>query len=464
MTVEERIRNRKIGIVGLARSGLAAAVLADSFGGKPFVSDSKDAALLGQSIERLKATGIPYETGGHTDTLLECDYLVVSPGVPPTIDILKRARAKGIPVFSEIEFAYWACKGKIIAITGSNGKTTTTTLIGEIFTAAGFDTFVGGNIGLPFSDIVQKIPENGIAVIEVSNFQLETIEDFAPDTALILNLTPDHLDRHGTFENYKKAKYRITENQTSEQALILNLEDPEIRKDNVKTDATVHYFTTGESESATAYVRNGVLYGRRNGKELKILPVGEILIPGPHNLQNASAAVCAAMQYEVDPQVIARVLKAFPGVEHRMEYVGQVAGINFVNDSKATNVDSVCYALRSVKSALYLIAGGRDKGADFAPLIELGKGKIKGILAIGEAKEKVFNQLGHAFPVQFADTLSDAVKTAFEMAFPGETVLLSPGCASFDQFENYEHRGKVFKAAVADLKNGKNESETITKS
>jgi UDP-N-acetylmuramoylalanine--D-glutamate ligase len=463
MTIEERIRNRKIGIVGIARSGLAAAALADSYGGKPFVSDSKDAALLGPSLERLKASGIPFETGGHTERLLENDYLVVSPGVPPTIDILNKARAKGIPVFSEIEFAYWACKGKIIAITGSNGKTTTTTLIGEIFTAAGFDTFIGGNIGLPFSDIVQKIPENGIAVIEVSNFQLETIEDFAPDTALILNLTPDHLDRHGTFENYKKAKYRITENQATEQSLILNLEDPEIRKDNVQTDATIHYFTTQDSETATSFVRDGVLIGRHGDAEHAILPTTEILIPGPHNLQNASAAVCAAMQYDVAPEIIAGVLKKFPGVEHRMEKVGRVAGINFINDSKATNVDSVCYALRSVDGQLYLIAGGRDKGADFAPLIELGKGKIKGILAIGEAREKVFNQLGHAFPVQFAESLGEAVRLAFEMAFPGETVLLSPGCASFDQFENYEHRGKVFKAAVADLKNGKNENETITK-
>ncbi|HKK21245.1 MAG TPA: UDP-N-acetylmuramoyl-L-alanine--D-glutamate ligase [candidate division Zixibacteria bacterium] len=463
MTIEERIRNRKIGIVGIARSGLAAAALADSYGGKPFVSDSKDAALLGPNLERLKASGIPFETGGHTERLLENDYLVVSPGVPPTIDILNKARVRGIPVFSEIEFAYWACKGKIIAITGSNGKTTTTTLIGEIFTAAGFDTFIGGNIGLPFSDIVQKIPENGIAVIEVSNFQLETIEDFAPDTALILNLTPDHLDRHGTFENYKKAKYRITENQTAEQSLILNLEDPEIRKDNVQTNATIHYFTTQDSEAATAFVRDGVLIGRRGNAEHPILPAKEILIPGPHNLQNASAAVCAAMQYDVAPEVIAGVLRKFPGVEHRMEKVGRVAGINFVNDSKATNVDSVCYALRSVDGQLYLIAGGRDKGADFAPLIELGKGKIKGILAIGEAREKVFNQLGHAFPVQFAESLGEAVRLAFEMAFPGETVLLSPGCASFDQFENYEHRGKVFKAAVADLKNGKNENETITK-
>ncbi len=463
MTVEERIRDRKIGIVGLARSGLAVAMLAESFGGRPFVSDSKAAALLGPQVERLKASDIPFETGGHSDKLLECDYLIVSPGVPPTIDILKRARAKGVPVFSEIEFAYWACKGKIIAITGSNGKTTTTTLIGEIFSSAGFDTFVGGNIGLPFSEIVMKIPSNGIAVIEVSNFQLETIEDFAPDTALILNLTPDHLDRHGTFENYKKAKYRITENQTADQALILNLEDAEIRKDKVQTDAAVHYFTTQDSGSATAFVRDGYLYGRRDGQEVKIMKVSEVLIPGPHNLQNAAAAVCAAMQYDVDADVIARVLRAFPGVEHRMENAGKVAGINFINDSKATNVDSVCYALRSVKGSLYLIAGGRDKGADFAPLIGLGKGKIKGIIAIGEAKDKVFNQLGQAFPVQFADTLNDAVKAAFEMAFPGETVLLSPGCASYDQFENYEHRGRVFKAAVADLKNGKNENETLTK-
>ena len=463
MTLEERIKNRKIGIIGMARSGIAAALLADEYGGKPFVSDSKDAGLLTTQTENLNALDIPFETGGHTDKLLACDYIVISPGVPLDIDIVNKANQKGIPVFSEIEFASWACRGSVIAITGSNGKTTTTTLMGEIFSSAGFDTFVGGNIGRPFCEIAPTIPEDGLAVIEISNFQLQTIADFAPDTALLLNLTPDHLDRHGDFASYKKAKYRITENQTAEQALILNLDDPEIDVTQMHSGAQIHYFTTTDSTAARAFVRGNKLYARPNGEELEIIDKSEILIPGPHNLQNAAAATCAAMLYEVPTDVIAKVLRNFPGVEHRLENVGRVAGVNFVNDSKATNVDSVCYALRSIDTPVYLIAGGRDKGGDFETIAKFGQGKIKGVTAIGEAKEKIFNALGQSFPVQMADDLQQAVKMTFEMAFPGETVLLSPGCASFDQFENFEHRGRVFKDAVANLRNGKNQNEALPK-
>ena len=463
MTIEERIKDRNIGIIGMARSGVAAAVLAESFGGKPFVSDSKSAEHLTTEISRLKNAAIPYETGGHSDKLLSVDYIIVSPGVPLNIDIIKQAIEKGIPLFSEIEFASWCCKGKIIAVTGSNGKTTTTTLLGEIFSAAGFDTFVAGNIGMPFSEIVTKIPENGIAVIEVSNFQLETISDFKPDVALILNLTPDHLDRHGTFENYVKAKFRITENQGSSEHLILNHDDKETGNAKFTTDAAIHYFSAEQNEQADAFVENNTLVIRKENKIEKIIDSDEIIIPGPHNLQNASAAVCVASLFDIPAAVSYKVLTLFSGVEHRMENVGSVAGINFVNDSKATNVDSVCYALRSIHTPLYLIAGGRDKDSDFTPIIEHGINKIKSIIAIGEAKEKIFDTLGTAFPIVFSDSLSKAVEKAFELAVPGETIMLSPGCASFDMFENFEQRGRKFKQAVTELKNGKNENESLSK-
>jgi len=463
MTVEERIKDRQIGIMGMARSGVAAALLADSFMGKPFVSDVKEAQLLTSEIARLKAVNIPFETGGHTEKLLSCDYLVVSPGVPLTNEMLVKAQKKGIPIFSEIEFASWACRGKIVAVTGSNGKTTTTALLGEIFSEAGFDAFVGGNIGLPFSEIALKVPSNGIAVVEVSNFQLETIVDFQPDIAMILNITPDHLDRHGSFENYKKAKYRIAENQTAKQTLILNLDDKVLTSDTIATDARISYFTTNDSTTAVAFVRDNFLWGRKDAHEFSIIDTAEILIPGPHNLQNAAAAVTASLSCDVKADTLAKVLKHFSGVEHRMENAGTVAGINFINDSKATNVDAVCFALRSVKTPLYLITGGRDKGADFSPIIKYGKGKIKGVVAIGEAKDKIFDSFGQSFPVEFADSLEDAVRITFEQAIPGETILLSPGCASFDMFENFEHRGRVFKAAVAKLKNKTNENETLSK-
>ncbi len=445
----------------MARSGIAAAMLAESFDGKPFVSDAKDTSQLKMETSRLQNSGIPFETGGHTDKLLLCDYLVVSPGVPLSIDIIKKAQLKGIPIFSEIEFAYWACKSKIIAVTGSNGKTTTITLIGEIFSLAGYDTFVGGNIGRPFSEFVTSMKENSYAILEISNFQLDTIANFRPNTAVILNLTPDHLDRYDSFDEYKKAKYRLAENQLEHDTLFLNLDDAQIDMRRIFGKGHIKYFTVSQSASAAAFVRDAALYIRKDDKEIKIINSSDILIPGPHNLQNAAAAAGVAAEHNINPEIIARVLSTFPGVEHRMENSGKVAGINFINDSKATNVDSVCYALRSVAASVYLIAGGRDKGSDFNPIINYGKDKIKGIIAIGEAREKIFDTLGQAFPIQFADSLEDAVKLAFDLATPGDTVILSPGCASFDMFENYENRGRVFKDAVRMLKESKNGNEAL---
>ncbi len=462
MTIEEKITGRNIGIIGMARSGMAAALLAKELGGKPFVSDSANAKLLTQQTALLERNGIPYETDYHSERLLACDYIVLSPGVSPEIKISQAAREKGIPLFSELEFASWVCRAKIVAVTGSNGKTTTTTLLGEIFSEAGYHTAVCGNIGKPFSEVVAHLDDKSVAVVEVSTFQLETIADFKPAVALILNLTPDHLDRHGTFERYKALKYRIAENQTEDDFLLLNKDDEEIRRDAIATKAKKDYFTTTDDASALVFVRNDTLHTRKNGTPTPVIDCRDIFIPGPHNLQNAAAAVGAATLFGISPEVMAEVLKRFRGVEHRLEPIGQVAGIHFVNDSKATNIDSVCWALRSIKTPLYLIAGGRDKGNDYQPLVECGKNKIQGIVAIGEAKEKIFNALGQTFPVLFAETMEEAVRKCFELAHPSETVLLSPGCASFDMFENFEHRGRVFKEAVASLKNGTQKNQTVS--
>jgi len=461
MTVEERIKERAIGVIGMGRSGLATASLAAAYGGVPFVSDAAPADKLADAVAKLQKEGIAFETGGHSDQLLKSDYLVVSPGVPPTVDILQAAQAKGIPVFSEIEFASWVCRGQIIGVTGSNGKTTTTTLIGQLLTAAGRDTIVCGNIGLPFAQVADKIGPDGIAVVEVSTFQLERIADFAPHVAMILNLSPDHLDRHGSFEAYKSLKYRITENQTGDDFLILNAQDREIMGDNIMSSAQKLYFTTEGEVEQGAWIQQGELCLAEGGRGSRIIAARDIRIPGPHNLQNAAAAVTAAALFDVEPETMARVLRTFPGVEHRLESVARVAGISFVNDSKATNVDSVCYALRSIDTPIHLIAGGRDKGAPYQPLVELGKGRIAGVVLIGEAKEKMYETLGRHFPTQFADSLEEAVKISFAQARPGDTVLLSPGCASFDMFDNFEQRGRRFKQAVADLKRDRKENETV---
>ncbi|MEW5993181.1 MAG: UDP-N-acetylmuramoyl-L-alanine--D-glutamate ligase [Candidatus Zixiibacteriota bacterium] len=462
MTVEERIQGRRIGVVGMARSGMAAAQLAVKLGGKPFVSDSARGELLLRQTEQLSGDGIPFETDGHSERLLDNDYLVVSPGVPPTIDILKAARDKGIPIFSELEFASWVCRGRIIAITGSNGKTTTTALTGEMFRTGGLGTFVCGNIGAPFSDVADQVNDQSVAVVEVSTFQLEAIADFRPHTALILNLSADHLDRHGTFEEYKKLKYRIAENQLSDDYLILNHEDPTLRVDAIPTKAARRFFTTGAGSTDTlACVQEDSLYGNYTSGLKKILACREIRIRGLHNLQNAAAAAGAAVLFDIPPERLAETLRSFPGVEHRLEMLGRVAGVSFINDSKATNVDSVCWALRAIDTPIYLIAGGRDKGNDYTPLIEYGRDKIKGIVVIGEAGERIFNSLGKEYAIRFADSLEEAVQRCFDMAHPGETVLLSPGCASFDMFDNYEHRGQVFKSAVAGLKNGTQKNQTV---
>jgi UDP-N-acetylmuramoylalanine--D-glutamate ligase len=468
MTVEERIRDRKVGILGMARSGLAAAELVLDRGGQPFVSDSASADRVSDPTARLQHLGIPYETGGHTDKLLAVDYLVVSPGVPLNLDILARAREAGLPIFSELEIASWTCPGRIVAITGANGKTTTTTLVGEILTAAGFDTHVCGNIGRPLSEVIKHMTSDSIAVVEVSSFQLETISLFKPRIAMILNLTPDHIDRHGSFEAYKKAKYRITENQSASDLFLLNHEDVEAMTDDPPTQARKACFSTASHDTVTsggeslAFARDGYLSIRSDAGVQQVIPCDEIAIKGPHNLQNASAAVAVASELGVSIDVMRRVLTSFPGVEHRLEKIGVVAGVAFVNDSKATNIDSVKWALRSITTPLYLILGGRDKGGQFGDLIEIGRDRIKGIVIIGEAKDKIIAALHGSFAVQSSTTLTEAVSVCFEQAHPGETVLLSPGCASFDMFDNFEHRGRVFKDAVQSLRNGKNRDEAVS--
>jgi len=453
MTIQDRVKNRIVAVIGMARSGLAAARLISTMGGRPFVSDMKSAATLTEEINELKTFGIEFETGGHTDRILRSDFVVISPGVPNEAEIVRKIDRAGIPRFSEIELASWFCRGKIIAVTGSNGKTTTTTLIGAILTRAGMNNTVCGNIGFPFSAAVGDIPSDGYAVVEVSSFQLELIEEFAPHIALILNITPDHLDRYAGFDEYRQAKYRITDGQTRHDYLILNADDSALERDVIATEAQKVYFSTSRELPAGVFQRGKTLVGVAGGETRSIVNVRDIKIPGPHNLQNAAAAAQAGLLLDISPTDIAATLKSFTGVEHRLEDVGTIAGIRFVNDSKATNVDAVCYALQSFRTPIYLIAGGRDKGGDFSPLIEHGRGKIKGLVLIGEARQVMFETLGKTFATQFADNMEEAVRKAFAETSPGDVVLLSPACASFDMFLDYEHRGHEFKKAVDLLKN-----------
>ena len=461
----DRLHGRKVGIIGMARSGVAAAELVRQLGGLPFVSDVQPHEALEDPISRLKQEGVPFECGGHTERLLESDYLIISPGVPSSLPILARAAETGIPIFSEIELAFWVCRGQVLAVTGSNGKTTTTALLGEICRASGRPTVVAGNIGTPFSSVARQVPENGLAVLEVSSFQLERIEQFAPQVSILLNLTPDHLDRYDSFDGYCAAKYRIFENQTPGQFAVLNADDPVTIGRPFPHAGHQLYFSVGESTYPGQFPegviqREGRLVGRMAGQEIDIIAVDQIGIPGPHNHANAAAAAAAALACGIAPDVIAAAMERFRGVEHRLEYVDTIGGVRFINDSKGTNVDAVVVALKSIPGGVNLIAGGRDKAGDFTRLLPAAQGKVRHLVLVGEAREKIFLQLGKHIPVVMAKSMAEAVQKAFELAHPGDTVLLSPGCASFDMYRNFEERGRDFKSLVKRLKNGNGREAT----
>ncbi len=448
----DRVTGKKVAIVGMARSGLALAKLLRSYGARIFVSEVKAESQLSKEIGILEESGVVWECGGHTEKVVtDRDYIVVSPGVPDNIPILKKARSLNLPVFSEIEVASWMCQAKIVGISGSNGKTTTTTLVGEILKKAGLKAEVAGNVGTAFSSVADSLSEEGIAVLELSSFQLERISEFKPHIAAILNLSPDHLDRYPNFEAYISAKLRIFENQDHEDYAVLNADDTLTEKIRKNLSSKVMLFSTKKELEQGAYVKNGHLVVKLDRKETEISPAAEIGIKGPHNLSNATCATLIAALLKVKPEVIAQTLREFKGVEHRLEEVATVRGVRFINDSKATNVDSVWYALQSVPAPIVLIAGGKDKGSSYRPLSALVKERVKMLILIGQAAGKIRAEIGSLTKTIDALTLEEAVELAFRNAQPGDTVLLSPACASFDMFENFEHRGRVFKQKILEL-------------
>ena len=449
----DRIRGKKISVFGMARSGMALAKLLKSLGATVFLTEKKSEESLSSEITELKNSGIDYETGGHTEEAIEHkDYLIISPGIPSDLPILIEAQNKGIPIFSEIEVAYWLSEAQIIGITGSNGKTTTTTLVGEILKEDGREVKVAGNIGVPFSSVVQEVSSRGVIVLEISSFQLEKIEEFKPKVSAILNITPDHLDRYPDMKSYIDAKLRIFENQTEDDFVVLNWDDPVTSNLAPLSRAKSLFFSTKSELKVGSYVKNGIIVFQLNGKAEEIIPVEDIGIKGPHNLSNACAACAISAALGVKRDSMEKALRSFKGVEHRLEEVATIDQIRFVNDSKATNVDSVFYALQSIKEPIFLIAGGKDKGGDFTKLRGLVKSKVKGLILLGQAKEKIKDALGDLVPTYIVESMQEAVELGFKKADKGDCVLLSPACASFDMFKDYEHRGRVFKEAVLNLK------------
>ena len=441
----------KISIIGAVRSGIGAAKLAKRIGAIPFVSDMSSFEKLEANFKLLEAESIAYEFGGHTNNVFECDLMITSPGVPSDAAILVKAKELGIKVISELEFAWLNCKGKVIGITGTNGKTTTTALCDYTINAAGIKCRRAGNIGLAFSEIVLDVQEDEYVALEISSFQLDHIDKFSPWISVILNITPDHLDRYdSSITKYTSSKMKITSNQDSGQFYISNKDDkgiPECSNEAVNK----FYISLKNPVSSGGYIHNDMFVYTNNNVNEKCFNVKRLSLKGAHNRQNALTVFVVAKLIGINNNSIAEAFTTFPGVEHRLEFVRTIGGVDYINDSKATNVDSVWYALQSFDKPIYLILGGKDKGNDYTAIKDLVKDHVKKIYAIGSSKEKVEQFFKAFIEVELKETMQECVSAARQEADENSVLLLSPACASFDMFDNYEHRGKVFKEAVMGL-------------
>ena len=445
------LKGKKVLVVGLGKSGLAAALFLRRRGAQVTVSDIRSAEALANDIPALLEEGINVEAGGHgLLTFRRQDLIVVSPGVPLDTPELVQVRNFGLPIIGELELAARFLKGRTLAITGSNGKTTTTTLVGEILTAAGMATLVAGNIGVPVISLVDDSTDDTWSVLEVSSFQLESTEKFHPQIAVILNITPDHLDRHGSFENYALAKERIFAAQCENDFVVLNADNARAASASSRSSAKVYWFSLEHPVPRGAWVDSGhILYREaKDAPQETIMPLSGIPLKGEHNVENVLAAVCASRLAGAAPGVIRHAVEEFKAVEHRLEYVATINGIEFYNDSKATNVDATAKAVAAFPGGIHLILGGKDKNSDYTQLSDLLRSHVKAVYTIGSAAEKIESHLRGVVSIHSCETLDKAVSTAAAAAHPGEIVLLAPACSSFDQFENYEQRGRIFKELV----------------
>jgi UDP-N-acetylmuramoylalanine--D-glutamate ligase len=452
------LKGKKVLVVGLGKSGLAAALFLRRRGAHVTVSDVRSAEALAKDIPALLEEGIMVEAGGHgLLTFRRQDLIVVSPGVPLNTPELSQVKSFGLPVIGELELAARFLKGKMLAITGSNGKTTTTALVGEILSKAGLPTLVGGNIGVPVVALIDQSTDDTWSVLEVSSFQLESTALFHPKISVILNITPDHLDRHGSFENYALAKERIFASQDEQDHVVLNADNLRAAESAARSNANVYLFSMEHEVEQGAWLDDGfVVY--RSGKDEpveKIVPLSGIPLKGAHNVENVLAAVCASRLAGASAESIREAVEGFKAVEHRLEFVSTVNGVDFYNDSKATNVDATLKAIASFQSGIHLILGGKDKSSDYTQLAHLLRSRVRAVYTIGSAAEKIESQLRGTVSILSCETLDHAVSAAASAAHPGDVVLLAPACSSFDQFESYEHRGRVFKELVAERKGWK---------
>lgn len=448
--------NKKVLVAGGGKSGICAANLLVRNGEHVILFDENKDMEPDKLSDKLEAGSYNVEIhiGELTDDIIdECELMVISPGIPTDAPFALKVKKKGLPVWSEIELAYRYEKGQIAAITGTNGKTTTTTLVGEIMKAYNDDTYVVGNIGIPYTSLCDKTTEKSVTVAEISSFQLETIVDFRPHVSAILNITPDHLNRHYTFENYANCKLDITKNQGEGDYTVINYDDPETMKLVDKIPCKVIYFSRKEMLDEGVFVKDGDIVIRENGEEKRVLSLKDIKLLGTHNTENVLAAVAISYYMGVPIDIIEKICTAFQGVEHRIEYVRTVKGVPYYNDSKGTNPDAAIKGIEAMTRTTLLIGGGYDKHSTYDEWIDAFNAKVKYLVLIGETAEKIaLCAKQHGFNnIVFMDTLEDAVNFCYANAKPNDAVLLSPACASWDMFKSYEQRGDLFKQYVNNL-------------
>jgi UDP-N-acetylmuramoylalanine--D-glutamate ligase len=453
------LAGKKVLVIGAARSGIAAATFLLRHGAVVALNDQKPLEKWSAEALELRSLGIGLIPGEPPSWLLDqMSLVVVSPGVPATIIPIRYAERAGAEVIGEIELASRFLKGRVIAITGSNGKTTTTSLVGEMLRDAGLKVQVGGNIGKALISMVDTSSDDGWTVVELSSFQLETISGFHPSIAMVLNVTPNHMDRYESFNDYAAAKHRIFMNQTEDDVAVLNADDPTVSSWRTGLRAQVLSFSVKEELESGVFLRGSNLVSRSNGEDVELLNVNDMKLRGLHNVENVAAALAAGIAAGASVESMGETVQRFDPVEHRLEFVAEIEEVRFYNDSKATSVDATVKAVEAFAQdpgKLVLILGGRGKKAPYEPLAELVKQKVRKLILIGEDADTIATELGEYAPFERASDMSEAIGRAFGAAEKGDVILLAPACASFDMFESFEHRGKVFKQAVAEIANGK---------
>jgi len=447
------VKGQTVVVVGAGRTGVETARLLALRGARVILSDADFPDNATHLERKLAEFGIELEFGGHkVESFAGADLVVLSPGVPPDIAPVRAAEDEGVPVMSEMEFAYRFCKSRIVAVTGTNGKTTTTTLIHRMVKEAGMTVLLAGNNEFPLSSAVMVKPSPDVVVLEVSSFQLERIETFCPEIALVLNVTPDHLERYAGLDDYRRTKMRIFDRQESSYTAVLNGDDARMCADATDIVARKLFFSIEREIENGVFVSNGDIMASLGPDRRRLASVDDVALAGRHNLANALAALCACLALDVPDDALGTALRSFRGLEHRMEFVARKDGVTFINDSKATNLDALEQALVSMDAPVILIAGGRGKGSDYSALRPLIKNRVKALVLIGEDAPLIEAALGDLANVSRAQSMDEAVQQAYAAASEGDSVLLSPACASFDMFRDFEDRGERFKAAVLGLK------------